>query len=171
MNCWDGDSGQAVDISDGRVFSISYEAINKQSENPEYIESIVQDSFGKRYTVHYQLLEDGHINATPPDVADKLSTSNEKDSKESKSKKHGKKKVKREIAQPKSCPLQSEKQTLNKPAPVFTTVPTAPLSSVSTMPCEELKRHKATPLKRYQSKTPPADFKEEERQNIKFTRY
>lgn len=161
MNCWDGDSGQTVDISDGRVFSISYEFVNKQTPNPQYIESIVRDSFGKRYIVHYRYLEDAH--ATPPDVVEKLGSSSGEESK-----KHGKKKVKREIAQPKSCPFQSEKQILHtqKPDPVFTSVPTTPLSSVSTTPCEKLKKHNASPLnKKYQSKTPPADFKEEERKN------
>jgi len=54
VSCWDGDSGQKVNISDGQVFLIVHEEIQKEADNARYLESIVKDDLGKLYTMHYQ---------------------------------------------------------------------------------------------------------------------
>jgi len=157
INCWDGESGQTIDISDGAVFSITYEDINKQEDSSKYIESIVQDSLGKLYTVHYhriQRLGSGEAHA-PSGMGNRLSLSGEFEKEEEKIEKRKKKKF-REIAHPKSQPHLPEK-TLGKQNPVFFT-------PIPTEPNQPLRRYDASPVKKYQSKTPPPDFKAEERQ-------
>jgi hypothetical protein len=61
LDCWDGASGDEVDISDGRVFSMDCEAINALEQNGKFTESIVKDDLGNLYTVHYV-----PINPKPP---------------------------------------------------------------------------------------------------------
>ena len=55
LACFDGITGQEVNISDGRIFLIDCEAVNK--EGSQFLESIVKDDAGKLYTTHYQYSE------------------------------------------------------------------------------------------------------------------
>ncbi|MCE3230366.1 MAG: hypothetical protein K0R52_294 [Alphaproteobacteria bacterium] len=57
LACWDGSNGNEVDISDGRVFSVVCEAINKPRGDNELQESIIKDGAGNLYTVRYQYTE------------------------------------------------------------------------------------------------------------------
>ena len=50
--CWDGNSGEEIDISDGKTFLIVCEEINKPDS--QLLESIVKGDTGNMYTVHYQ---------------------------------------------------------------------------------------------------------------------
>lgn len=49
--CWDGTSGNEVDIADGRIFSVICEAVSKSTE---FTESVVKGNDGNLYTVHYK---------------------------------------------------------------------------------------------------------------------
>ncbi|MBL8677189.1 MAG: hypothetical protein JNJ47_07220, partial [Alphaproteobacteria bacterium] len=55
LACWDGISGEDVDISDGKVFLIDCDVTNKKEA--QFLESIVKDTDGKLYTIHYQYSE------------------------------------------------------------------------------------------------------------------
>jgi hypothetical protein len=51
--CWDGASGDELDISDGQVFVMDCEAINAFAPNAAFRESIIKDHKGNLHTVHY----------------------------------------------------------------------------------------------------------------------
>ena len=57
LACWDGNSGDEVNISDGRIFSIIREAINEPVEDPQFVESIVKGDGENLYIVRYQYSE------------------------------------------------------------------------------------------------------------------
>jgi hypothetical protein len=56
LACWDGVTGKEVDISDGRMFLMDCEAINKAKlvEGAKFIETIVKDEAEQLYTVRYE---------------------------------------------------------------------------------------------------------------------
>lgn len=54
LGCWDGNSGEEVDISDGRIFLIVSEDINKPlKDGSQLMESIVEDKDRNLYTTRY----------------------------------------------------------------------------------------------------------------------
>jgi hypothetical protein len=61
-NCWHGTTGEEVDISDGRIFSVVCEAINKPVEASEFLVSIIRDysenpHTKNLYTIRYRYSE------------------------------------------------------------------------------------------------------------------
>lgn len=57
LDCWDGNSGEKVDISDGRIFSLVGDATNSPSPFSSFIERIVKDEDGNLYTISHKNTE------------------------------------------------------------------------------------------------------------------
>lgn len=67
--CWDGNSGKEVDIEDGRIFSVVYDAINSPIVGSHFLESIVKDNAENLYTIRYKATT---INDLPNDLLNRI---------------------------------------------------------------------------------------------------